>query len=198
MSRELVDTQLLAENARLMEVELRADPDAGMVRPWLSARLERNVRSQAGFVQYGNEYEFASDEAKERGGADSSPSPLRYLLASIAFCFQGWCAKTWAIEGEELSALNVDVRTMLDMRGELLIEGVPPYPQWFVLDVQLESPASPDSVARLLREALGRCPVTSLVLRSVPIYLRAEQNHVLMLDERPADLRREQEQEKPR
>lgn len=195
MSRELVDLELLRGNVIATHDRLSVAPSDGIVRPWVTVTLDHNVAGSSTFTQYGHPFEFRSDEADTRGGGGSAPSPLRYLLSSIGFCAQGWCAKTWSLRGIQLEALTIHVRSLLDMRGEHLVESVDPHPQWFVVDVRAQSSADPSTAIELANEALRRCPVTALMARAVPVYLVLEHNGALAYDGRPEALRTEHEQE---
>jgi uncharacterized OsmC-like protein len=190
-----VDVDELARSIHGLVETLDADPSAGIVRPWVSTRLERDVRASSRFTQYGHDFEFRSDEAVDRGGAGSAPSPLRYLLSAVAFCLQGWCAKTWALDATGIADLRVDVRTRMDMRGEHLVPGADAHPQWLVLDVEMRSDASDARAVAMLREASRRCPVTALLVKAVPVYHRLVHNGSLVLDDRPPELRSEAAEE---
>lgn len=190
----LVDRAKLRENLEAVADRLAREPDAGVVRPWVSARLDRDVLGTSEFEQYGHSFVFRSDESAGRGGSDQAPSPMRYLLSSVAFCMQGWTAKVSAARDVTLDGLRVDVRTLLDMRGEHLVDGAPAHPQWMVVDVRVDSPCGEAAMIDLLREALRRCPVTSLMSRAIPLHLMVRHNGTVTLDDRPDDLRDEHTQ----
>lgn len=175
-----------------------AATEAALVRPWVQARLEGGTAAISEFVQYGDAYEFRADESVDRGGQASAPSPLRYLLSSVAFCALGWCSKTWALRDVAVHDMSIHVRTMMDTRGEHLIEGVPAHPQWFVLELSIEDDSSDDASIDLWREAARRCPISSLVALAVPLYLMLTHNGRPILDERPEELRSEHRQEQTR
>ncbi|MGH3585498.1 MAG: OsmC-related (seleno)protein [Pseudonocardia sp.] len=199
MSPELIDPELidmarLRENVEGTARRLRAEPRHGVVRPWVSTRLERDVRAVARFEQYGDAYELRCDESAGRAGTGSAPSPMRYLLSGVAFCLQVWCAKAAALAGVHVHDLQIDVRTLLDMRGEHRVGDVPAHPQWFVLDVRVQSPAAAADVIGIVRDAARRCPVIALVAQAVPVHLLVAHNGSTVLDERPAQLRHEHEE----
>lgn len=195
MSPDLINTQLLRENVEDTARRLHEKaPAHGVVRPWVSTRLEQDVRAVAEFRQYDRDYEFRCDESAGRAGTGAAPSPMRYLLSGVAFCLQVWCAKCSALRDVRIDDLRIDVRTLLDMRGEHLVDDVPAHPQWFVLDVRVESPSPERSVVDAAREATWRCPVTSLVSQAVPVYLLVVQNGTTTYDARPDHLRHEHEE----
>lgn len=165
------------------------------MRPWVSARLERDTIAVSHFEQYGTAFEFRADEAVERGGHGSAPSPLRYLLSSIAFCVLGWCAKTWAAADVPLSDLEAQVRTELDMRGEHRVGDTPAHPQWFVIELRIDDESDDATIVSLARDAIERCPVSSLMAAAVPVYVMLRHRGELVHDTRPADLRTEDREE---
>ncbi|GAA2033941.1 hypothetical protein GCM10009819_17560 [Agromyces tropicus] len=198
MSADLIDRPRLRASLQRISQRTRADAASARMRPWVAARLEGDVTAVSEFEQYGSRYEFRSDESAERGGHGSAPSPMRYLLSSIAFCMLGWVAKTWSAADVEVRSLEAQVRTCLDLRGEHLVEGAPAHPLWFVVEVRIDDDAAPQDAVTLLREAARRCPVTALVGRAVPLHLVLVQRGWTVLDTRPDDLRDEHREEQTR
>ena len=194
MSAERINRSHLSENVATTAERLRRSPAEGRVRPWVSTRLEQDVRAVARFLQYDQPHELRCDESRGRAGLGSAPSPMRYLLSSLAFCLQVWCAKVAAVCGVDVEDLQIDVRTLLDMRGEHLVDDVPAHPQWFVLDVRIQSGSSPQQVIDVVAEAARRCPVTSLAARAVPVHTLITHNGTTTHDGRPDELRREHEE----
>lgn len=162
----------VAETAAL----LRRDPDAGHVRPRVHTRLIGDVQAQSDFVQYGKEFSFRCDESEDRAGKGEAPSPLRFFLSGLAFCQQVWYSKGAAIVGLELDALEIEVRTYMDMRGEHLVDAVDPNPQWIVIESEVTTSGSAEDVLAMVDEANRRCPVYNLVAKAVPMYERIVHN----------------------
>ncbi|RXZ46170.1 OsmC family protein [Agromyces binzhouensis] len=198
MSADLIDRPRLRASLQRISERTRADAASARMRPWVAARLEGDVASISEFEQYGTHYSFRSDESAERGGHDSAPSPMRYLLSSIAFCMLGWAAKTWAAADVAVRSLEAEVRTCLDLRGEHLVEGAPAHPLWFVVELRIDDDAPPEQAVALLREAARRCPTSSLVSKAVPLHLVLVQRGWTVLDTRPDDLRNEHREEQAR
>jgi len=183
-----VDIEKLATNVRDTTTMLRSDSTAGHVRPNVRTRLIADVNARSDFVQYDKSFSFECDEADSRAGKGEAPSPLRYFLSGLAFCQQVWYAKGAALSGCDIEDLEIDVRTYMDMRGEHLIDGVPPNPQWIVIDARVASPSSQAAVLAMVDEANARCPVYNLVAKAVPIYERVEHNGEIIRDTIPHDL----------
>lgn len=183
-----VDLEKLRQNVEWTADLLRQDATAGHVRPLVRTRLVENVNARSEFVQYDKEFAFECDESEGRAGTGSAPSPLRYFLSGLAFCQQVWYAKGAALVGCEIEDLEIDVLTYMDMRGEHLIDGIDPNPQWIVIDARITTPGTDEQVLALVDEANARCPVYNLVVKAVPIYERIACNGVQLRDTVPEGL----------
>jgi uncharacterized OsmC-like protein len=171
-----IDVDKLRSNVLDTAELLRRDETAGHVRPNVRTRLISDVQAQSDFVQYGKKFSFQCDEAADRAGKGEAPSPLRYFLSGLAFCQQVWYAKGAALVGLTIEELEIDVRTYMDMRGEHLIDGIPPNPQWIVIEARVTSSGTDDEVLAMVDEANARCPIYNLVVRAVPVYERIIHN----------------------
>ena len=183
-----VDIEKLRTNVEETAALLADDATAGHVRPLVKTTLVEDVHARSDFVQYDKEFSFECDESDGRAGNGEAPSPLRYFLSSIAFCQQVWFAKGASLAGVELSGLNIDVHTYMDMRGEHKVGDAPPHPQWVMIESHVESPSSSEAVLEMVAEANDRCPVTTLVRKAVPIYEQVHHNGMLIRDTVPVDL----------
>lgn len=183
-----IDIDKLAANVVDTTSMLKSDPRAGHVRPNVKTRLLADVQAQSDFVQYGKEFSFRCDESDDRAGRGEAPSPLRYFLSGLAFCQQVWYAKCAALVGIGLDELEIDVRTYMDMRGEHLIDGVPPNPQWIVIEARVTSAGSSSHVLEMVDQANARCPVYNLVVKAVPVYERVVHNGSVVRDTIPQGL----------
>lgn len=181
----LVDSNKLRANIEETVERLSNDDEAGLVRPRVSTKLVSNVSAESRFIQYDKEFEFRCDEATERAGDGSAPSPLRYFLSGLAFCQQVWYAKASALVGVEILDLEIEVSTFMDMRGEHRMGDVPANPQWMVIDAEIDATADEDQVLEMVDEANSRCPVYALVSRAVPVYERIRLRGQLLRDTVP-------------
>jgi uncharacterized OsmC-like protein len=168
----LVDREKLRANYLDLAKRLDADETAGIVRPRVRASLVEDVTGESVFEQYGLDFTFRSDEAVERGGGGQHPSPLRYFLSGVAFCEVGWYAKGSAVLDVPLKSLEIELETLLDMRGEHHVDGVAQHPQHLILTAWVDSPAPIERVLEMVDWADARCPLFSLVARAIPIYER--------------------------
>lgn len=183
----LVDRAVLKANHELVADRLRADPGFGLMRPYVSATLVRDVSVQSDFVQYDRPFTFLCDEAADRGGHETGPSPMRYLLSGVAFCLLGWVAKASSLLDVELTACSATLRTFLDMRGEHGVEGAETNPQWLVIEATVESAASPEDVLRVIDHGRAHCPLTVLVGKAIPVWERVVLNGRVIRDTVPPE-----------
>lgn len=183
-----VDLDRLRRNVEDTAAELQRDPAAGHVRPNVQTTLIQDVRARSEFLQYGRHFAFECDESEGRAGTGSAPSPLRYFLSGLAFCQQVWYAKGAGLAGCDIVDLEIDVRTYMDMRGEHLIDGIAPNPQWIVIEARVDSPSPVDAVLAMVDEANARCPVYNLVVKAVPVYERIIHAGTVVRDTIPAGL----------
>jgi uncharacterized OsmC-like protein len=167
-----VDIDKLAANVDDTAALLARDSAAGHVRPNVQTRLVSNVHAISEFTQYDKQFSFECDESEGRAGTGAAPSPLRYFLSGLAFCQQVWYAKGAALVGCQVDELEIDVRTYMDMRGEHLIDGIAPNPQWIVIEARVTSTSTAETVLAMVDEANARCPVYNLVVKAIPIYER--------------------------
>lgn len=183
-----IDARRLRDNVTDTTATLRADETAGHVRPRVSTSLIENVHARSEFIQYERAFSFECDESSGRAGSDAAPSPLRYFLSGLAFCMQVWYAKGAALADCVIDDLRIDVLTYMDMRGEHLIDGIPPNPQWIVIEAHVDSPSDAGAVLGMVDEANARCPVYSLVSKAVPVYERIIHRDRLIRDTVPEGL----------
>lgn len=185
----LIDGAKLRANHEDVVGRLRGDPSYGLMRPQVTARLVRDVAVESSFVQYDRSFTFAGDEALDRGGHETGPSPMRYFLSGIAFCIAGWWAKGSALLDVELGSLELKLRTFLDMRGEHGFEDVPPNPQWLVIEAEVSSPADPERVLEVIDWGVRHCPLSVLVSRAIPVHHHVVLNGTVIRDTVPPHAR---------
>lgn len=185
----IVDHDLLRENYEAVVTKLGADDRFGLMRPSVSARLIEDVSVSTSFTQYDREFTLYGDEALSRGGRERGPSPMRYFLSGIAFCMLGWYAKGAAFTGCEVESLEMDVHTLLDMRGEHGFDDRAVHPQWLVWDIRVSSPSSKDTVLAMIDWGDARCPLGVFARRAVEVHQVVRHNGEVVLDTVPDDRR---------
>jgi uncharacterized OsmC-like protein len=168
--------------------QLGKDPEQGFRRVGVDAKIIQDVTVESRFEQYGRQWSLIGDEAVSRGGHERGPSPLRYFMSAIAICQEGWWAKGSAAVGCDVEALEVGVRTFLDMRGEHGFGDHPTYPQWLAFHIRVASPSPSDEVLEMIDWGDARCPLGVLVRLAIPIYERVIHNGSTIRDTLPPGL----------
>jgi uncharacterized OsmC-like protein len=185
----LVDRPMLRANHEDVVARLTADPAYGLMRPEVVARLVQDVSVESSFVQYGRPFTFLGDEAADRGGQETGPSPMRYFLSGLAFCMLGWWAKGSAILEVELGSVEVRIRSFLDMRGEHGFTDVPANPQWLNVAVELAGDVTPERALEVVDWGDSMCPLSVLIGRAIPVYEQVTLNGAVIRDEQPPEAR---------
>jgi len=120
--------------------------------------------------------EARSDMVTSVGGTNTAPSPGWLARAATASCVATLVAMKAALEGVELSGLEVTVDSESNDLGILGIsDEVPAGPLSVRVRVRLESTnGDADSLREIVRWADDHCPVTDLTRRQVPMNLETE------------------------
>ena len=128
-----------------------------------------------------NGTQFATDLPRAIGGEDSAVTPGWLLRAGLASCVTTTIVMAAAVEGIELSELEVVATSRSDVRGLLEIPDadgsrVSAGPSDVQLQVKIAAAdATPAERLRLLVERCNRCsPVSCAVQELTPIELRIE------------------------
>jgi uncharacterized OsmC-like protein len=184
----LIDRPALRSVVEDTTAKLRGNPKGGVIRPAIESRLVHDVSAEASWEQSGRVHTIRSDEAPGRGGLGEHPTAIRYFLSGIAFCLQVWYAKASALADVPISDVRLRVEAALDMRIEYGLDPAPG-PQFVLVTARVVSPASSDAVRAVALEAHRRCPLSNLVERAVPIYLRVHHAGSVIHETVPAELR---------
>lgn len=103
------------------------------------------------------------DEHANMGGADSGPSPLEYLLGSLAGC-EEVIAQLVAREMKfELNGIQFDVEGTLDTKGLMGDPNAKPYFHKVQVRATVDTPEEESRVKQLQETVDRRCPVFTLI-----------------------------------
>jgi uncharacterized OsmC-like protein len=138
-----------------------------------TARLEGGLRVR---VVGPNSEELTTDMPSSVGGTASAPSPGWLFRAALASCVATLIAMRAALQGIELSRLEVVVDSESDDRGILGIdEKVPAGPLGIRVRVRIASPnASKAQLGQIAEWGLQHCPVADAARRTVETNLEVE------------------------
>lgn len=148
--------------------ELARDPEAG-AGPDSTAVATREdglrfrVRGPAG--------EVVSDMAPRVGGGGTAPTPGWYMRAALAACDATTIVMQAALDGIELTELEVTVDSLSDSRGTLGVDdSIPPGPLEVRVRIELAaSNATDEQLRELVRRAEARSAVGDALARPVSV-----------------------------
>ena len=114
---------------------------------------------------------MSTDMVAAVGGGGSAPSPAWLFRAGYASCVATLITLAAAVEGVELTGLEVTVDSESDDRGILGIDAsVPAGPFGVRVAVRVRSAtADEDRVRTIIDSGVAHCPVDDLVRRAVPV-----------------------------
>ncbi len=132
-----------------------ADPQSGRVSPQAVATLE-NGRAR---VRSGP-FDWEADLPTVIGGGNQAPTPIAYLLGSLAACAVVLVADALGPQhGVEIDSITATASCSADLAALVGVEGADGRLQGVRLDVVIASSADADTVAALQQEWRRRCPV---------------------------------------
>lgn len=119
------------------------------------------------------DFTVMADEPAELGGNDRGPTPMEYVLGSLASCMTVMIRLIAAEQRIRVDDVAFDVEGDLDLRG--LYGSAPVRPDFLEVrgTVWLDSPEEPERIAQLREEVYRRCPAYNLLRRAhVPVRLQ--------------------------
>ena len=170
--------QDIAAALQRAEAAVRRRPDIALHDdPPATARWERGVQVVS---RHANGTQISTDMPTEIGGAGEGVTPGWLLRASIASCAATCIVMMAAVEGIELSSLEVVANSRSDLRGVLGMadaKGAPvdAGPRDVRLLVRIGAPGLSEERVRSLVEHGLRCsPVPKALTHEVPVDIRIE------------------------
>ena len=108
----------------------------------INIELIEHLRFRASF----GKYSFTIDEPPERGWTGAGLPPLSFFLAGAASCLMTQYAKLAIAEDVTLKSMRATARGHFDRRIRGASEDV-------IYEIEIESPASEDTIRKIAREA---------------------------------------------
>jgi uncharacterized OsmC-like protein len=160
------DTGRLDEFVRATQVDpAKARSSVATHTEWVDAALIE--------TRVGNNV-IRTDEPAALGGTDIAAGPVELLLAALASCVSVGLVIQAAKRGVELRSLDIDVEGDLDLRGFFGDASVRPGFSDIRYRVRIESDASPDDLADILRGVERRSPMFDSIRNGTTISSRLE------------------------
>jgi uncharacterized OsmC-like protein len=119
-------------------------------------------------------YEFDCDEPPERGGEDSSPSPLEYFMIGAAFCFLSQIVQFAHLYHVQLHDVRVDLRASFDDAEKYNLTGPGAAFQQVIYKVKIISPSPEEDIRKLTTHAERGCHTAQSLALPVPVSVEVE------------------------
>lgn len=103
------------------------------------------------------------DEPPLIGGTDTGPTPVELVLAALGTCQEIVYATYARVLGIPLNGVAVSAEGRLDLRGFFGVADVPAGFHSVNFTVDVDSPAPPEDVARLVEAVNAHCPVLDIL-----------------------------------
>jgi uncharacterized OsmC-like protein len=142
---------------------LAMKPGRGHLTGVTTARIDDGLRC----VIDDGPWTFAADMPIKAGGEATAPTPGALGRGALASCIAITIA-AWAARREiPLEAVQVDIQTDFDARGELgMDDSIPPGYEEVRYEISIDSPASADVIAELVATAERYSPYVDVFARS--------------------------------
>lgn len=160
--------------------EIRDDPKQGVASygvalRWLSGtRAEvRTLPMKIGAHRVHRDFGWQVDEPRQLGGANHAPNPQEYLLSGLGACLMVGFAVGATAMGIQLSTLEVEVRSTLDLAGFLGTRDDAPVAMAAIeYTVRVDGDGTAPQYEQLRRQAEAHSPNAMSLLRGVPLHGR--------------------------
>jgi uncharacterized OsmC-like protein len=119
---------------------------------------------------------FESDEPEERGGTNLGPAPLSYFLMGAAFWLLTQIARFAHLYDVLIEEGKVDVRCSFDVADKLGLDGPGAAFDSVHFLVDLQSPAPPEQVKKLIEHARRGCHTEQTFRHPIPVSASAKLN----------------------
>lgn len=157
--------------------EIRDNPRQGIATYGVSVRWLSGTRAQVstlpmsiGAHRVNRDFSWMIDEPRQLGGANHAPNPQEYLLSGLGACLMVGFAVGATVMGIQLSTLEVEVRSTLDLAGFLDARKGAPVPMTGIeYTIKVEGDGTPEQYERLRQQAEAHSPNAMSLLQGVPL-----------------------------
>lgn len=126
----------------------------------------------------GSGWNFTADIGRESGGNNQGPGPGVLERAALGSCLAIGYSIWAAVFEVPIDAIEVEIETHFDARGEFGVNDDPPGFTSVIYRVNIESPAPHEEVLRVLNEADKHSPVLDDFSRAIPIHREIKINEL--------------------
>jgi uncharacterized OsmC-like protein len=157
--------------------EIRDNPKQGIATYGVSVRWLSGTRAQVsalpmtvGAHRVNRDFSWMIDEPRQLGGANHAPNPQEYLLCGLGACLMVGFAVGATVMGIQLSTLEVEVRSTLDLAGFLdARQGAPVTMTGIDYTIKVDGDGTPQQYERLRQQAEAHSPNAMSLLKGVPL-----------------------------
>lgn len=157
--------------------EIRDNPKQGIATYGVNVRWLSGTRAQAnalpmtvGAHRVNRDFSWMIDEPRQLGGANHAPNPQEYLLSGLGACIMVGFAVGATVMGIQLSTLEVEVRSTLDLAGFLDARSGAPVPMTAIeYTIRVDGDGTPEQYERLRQQAEAHSPNAMSLLHGVPL-----------------------------
>jgi putative redox protein len=115
------------------------------------------------------DFDLIVDEPPLIGGGDAGPTPVELVLAALGTCQEIVYATYARVLGIPLDGVKVRAEGRVDLRGFFGVADVPAGFQDVSFAVEIDSPAAPAEIERLVAEVNAHCPVLDILKQPVQV-----------------------------
>lgn len=155
----------LAATIDAVRDELSQAPEAPVITFAADTELVDGYRTEARIREFG----LTVDEPATIGGGNAGPSPVELVLAALGTCQEIVYATYARVLGIPLNGVTVRAEGRIDLRGFFGVAEVPAGFQNISFTVNVDSPAAPEEVGRLVAAVNAHCPVLEILREPVPV-----------------------------
>ena len=157
--------------------EIRDNPKQGIATYGVNVRWLSGTRAQAsalpmsvGAHRVNRDFSWMIDEPRQLGGANHAPNPQEYLLSGLGACIMVGFAVGATVMGIQLSTLEVEVRSTLDLAGFLNVRKDAPVPMTGIeYLIRVDGDGTAEQYEQLRRQAEAHSPNAMSLLQGVPL-----------------------------
>ena len=157
--------------------EIRDNPAQGRASYGVSVRWLSGTRAQVstlpmtlGAHRINRDFGWMIDEPRQLGGTNHAPNPQEFLLSGLGACIMVGFAVGATVMGIQLSTLEIEVRSTLDLAGFLDLRPGAPVPITGIeYTVRVSGDGTPEQYEALRQQAELHSPNAMSLLQGVPL-----------------------------
>lgn len=115
------------------------------------------------------DFEFVTDQPKEKNGTNKGPTPVEYLLGSLGSCICITCRMMANRMGMEIDSVKTVVEGDIDYEGMVNPDEVRPGVGEIRVKVNLKGDLDEEEKQKIVEQAEHSCPVTDTLKNRVNV-----------------------------